>query len=413
MPADRLQYLLEKLFTDDCSEEELQEFALWMDTVRNEEEWELKIRGIWDHYIAKEKIDPMRAEDMLRNVFENGTLVPASAVRQKSRVRGVFRLSVMAAAAIGLLIALSIVYVTINFKSSSPNAPTDLSRIKNDIAPGGNKAILLLANGQRILLDSAKSGVLVQLGNAKVSKLNNGHLAFQQVTAGGNQSKKESTAIEWNTLRTPAGGQYQIGLPDGSKAWLNAVSSIKFPSVFGSGNREVEVSGEVYFEIAQAANRPFVVKVVTAEGSSMGKVLVLGTAFNINAYMGESELRTTLLKGKIKLENSERTNLVTLSPGEQAVVNPEGKIDVRKKVDTEEVLAWKNGVFDLKGGDIHSIMREVARWYNVDVKYENTTSAHFIGTASRNVNISEVLKMLEMTGAVHFRIEGRTVTVLP
>lgn len=417
MSTDRLQYLLEKLFKEGCSEEELQDLALWMDTMRNEEEWELKLKGIWDRYIAKEEIDPPKAEGILKKIFdEDQGSLPGSAVGQPlrgRRVRGMFRLSVMAAAVIGLVIALSIVYVNMNLKPSARTEPTDLSHVRNDIAPGGNKAILVLANGQKILLDSAKNGMLTQMGNARVSLLNKGHLAFQPVAAGGDQSKKEATGSQWNTLHTPAGGRYQIGLPDGSRVWLNATSTIKFPSVFGPGNREVEVSGEAYFEIAQAAKHPFVVNVVSADGSSMSKVFVLGTAFNINAYPEESTLKTTLLEGKIRLKYPEQTNPVTLSPGEQAVVDSEGKIEVRKKVDTEEVLAWKDGIFDFKGRDIQSIMRDVARWYNVDVKYENTTTAHFIGTASRDVNLSVVLKMLEMTGAVHFRIEGRTVTVLP
>lgn len=411
MPEGRLEYLLEKFFKDGCSEEEREEIALWIDALGNEGEWQDLLQKAWDHPGGGEEINASDAAQMICNIFEQEKQIVAVNIQPRRKIQGMYKLSVAAAAIIGLLIALSIIYVNKNFKPSAHPSTTDLSQVKNDISPGGNRAELILANGQKISLDSTKSGELVQMENVKVSKIDHGQLAFQLGTVGEDQTQNGSATLSWNTLRTPFGGQYQITLSDGSKAWLNAASSIKFPSVFGPGARQVETSGEVYFEIAQNAEKPFLVKIVGASGATLGKVLVLGTAFNINAYSDESTLKTTLVKGKVRVAPPQQHDNVTLSPGQQATLDAEGNIHVKENVNTDEALAWKNGLFDFEGDDIESVMRQIARWYNVDVKYENNTSAHFMGTISRGVNLSEVLKMLELTGAVHFRIEGRTITV--
>jgi hypothetical protein len=187
MPADRLEYLLEKLFKEGCSGDERQELALWIDSLSNEDEWQVLLKKTWENPVAGEKMDPSAAEHIIRNVWEDEKVPAATDTRPGSGIRGMYKLSVAAAAVIGLLIALSILYVNKNFRPSAHPATTDLSRIKNDISPGGNKAELVLANGQKILLDSAKSGTLVQLGNVNVSKVDNGQLAFQAGAAGGNQ----------------------------------------------------------------------------------------------------------------------------------------------------------------------------------------------------------------------------------
>jgi transmembrane sensor len=253
----------------------------------------------------------------------------------------------------------------------------------NDIAPGGNKAILTLANGKRISLADARNG---QITNG-VTKAD-GRLRYDtaSVTSG------------FNTLSTPAGGQYEVILPDGTKAWLNAVSSLRYPASFtGRKERTVELTGEAYFEVVHDKNIPF--KVITARQVTED----IGTQFNINAY--EPAIRTTLLEGSIKVNGQ------LLRPGQQALLA--GKLTIGA-VDTEAAIAWKNGYFRFNNEPITSIMAQLARWYTIEVNYSGRVSAEgFYGAISRNKPISEVLGMLEQTKGVHFKIEGRRVTVFP
>lgn len=416
MSSDRIQYLLQKLFRNQCTTEEKQELALWIDTIHQDEEWKLRLGEIWNSYEPVEKIDPLKADMVLKKILAEGKdpYVNQTEERPKPLISRLYRISVAAAAVIGILIALSVIYVTKNYEPRDKNVPTNLSLGKTDIAPGGNKAVLILANGKKILLDSAKTGSLAQLGNTKVIKLTNGQLAYN-TTQNGNKTGAGSLKIQFNTLRTPPGGQYQITLPDGTKAWLNAASSIKFPSTFTGSKRSVSVTGEVYFEVAQNAAQPFEATILSSAGKPQGNITVLGTSFNINAYNDEPQIKTTLLQGKIKIQPASSLSVdngIILSPGEQALISQKGAIQVRKDINSNEIIAWKNNLFNFEGNDIQSVMRQIARWYNVEVKYKTVSSAHFMGTISMDVNISQVLKMLEMTGAVHFKVEGRVITVL-
>jgi ferric-dicitrate binding protein FerR (iron transport regulator) len=194
-------------------------------------------------------------------------------------------------------------------------------------------------------------------------------------------------------------------LSDGSKVWLNAASSLRFPASFAGKERKVELLGEAYFEVAKNAAMPFKVKVNGME------VEVLGTHFNINSYENESTVRTTLLEGSVKINNNNSSSL--LKPGQQAQVNKAGEIKIINNVDVEEAIAWKEGKFQFDRADIHDIMRQLARWYDVDVEYKGSVSSHFGGTISRDVNLSQVLNMLHLTGEVKFQIEDRKVIVMP
>lgn len=418
MSSDRIQYLLQKLFNNQCTPEEKQELALWIDTIQQDDEWKSRLGEIWNSYEPVEKIDPMKADAMLKKIIEEGKSIPLNSLKenQKPIINRLYRISVVAAAVIGILIVLSIVFVTKNFEPRNKNVPTNLNLGKADIAPGGNKAMLILANGNKILLDSAHNGSLANLGNTKVVKLNNGQLAYNAIPQAG-EHRTESPKVEFNTLRTPPGGQYRITLPDGTEAWLNAASSIRFPSTFTGNKRMVSVTGEVYFEVAKNSDCPFEATILSSEGKPEGNILVLGTSFNVNAYKDESDIKTTLLNGKVKITNTSsslsqtKNEGIILLPGQQALMKQQGAIKVKKDVNLNEIVAWKNGLFDFEGNDIQSVMRQVARWYNIEVKYENVSSAHFMGTISRSANISEVLKMLELTGAVHFKVEGRVITV--
>jgi len=269
---------------------------------------------------------------------------------------------------------------------------------KQDVAPGGNKAVLTLADGSTIVLNSAKVGKLARQGNIIIKKSADGQISYKDVAV----TPHGSTGIIYNTAATPQGGQYQFILSDGTKVWLNAASSIKYPVVFNGSERKVELTGEAYFEVAHNAKKPF--KVI----SNGQTVEVLGTHFNINAYTDEQAIKTTLLQGSVKVSAEGASNII--KPGEQARFE-HGAINVAN-VDLDEVVAWKNGFFFFDDYNIHDVMRQLSRWYNVDVKYEGQLPARkFSGEISRNVNISQILDILSFK-KIHYKIEGRTITVM-
>lgn len=274
----------------------------------------------------------------------------------------------------------------------------------DDAAAGGNKASLTLADGQTYDLNTITEGNLSVQPGTTIDK-SKGEVIYGKNAANGD-------AVAYNMLTTPLGGQYKIVLPDGSRAWLNAGSSLKYPTAFKGNKRDVEMTGEVYFEIEPDKARPFMVRVVdkNIKGKDM-EITVLGTHFNISSYGDEPAMQTTLLEGSVRVEKDAVTKV--LSPGQQARVLTGGTgHDIAvKTVDTESVVAWKEGRFEFNG-NIREIMRQISRWYDLDVKYEgNVERKSFAGTISRKNNVSEVLKMLEMTGGIQFRIDDRKITV--
>lgn len=261
-----------------------------------------------------------------------------------------------------------------------------------DVPPGGNKAILTLANGQKVVLDSLANGVIAQQGSTSVDKVGSG-LAYKINDDGG--------PVLMNTLTTPRGGQYTLRLPDGTRVWLDAASSITYPTAFTGKERRVKVTGQVYLEIAHNAARPFITEVDGME------IKDIGTAFNINAYNDEASVKITLVTGAVAV------GAQVLQPGQQFILTG-GDGEVIDHADLDEALAWKNGKFLFgEKTDIATIMRQLARWYDVDVKYEGQVGVHFGGSISRQVNVSKVLDKLALTGDVKFRIEGRTIIVTP
>jgi ferric-dicitrate binding protein FerR (iron transport regulator) len=278
--------------------------------------------------------------------------------------------------------------VVLNWKGNKDIAHlTVAQRYHNDVLPGNNKAILQLADGSSIVLDSMNNGKIGDQGGTAVNKQ--------------------------DILRTPRGGQYQLQLPDGSKVWLNAQSSIRFPTAFTGNERVVDVTGEAYFEVEKNPNMPFRVNMLNASGKTAGQVEVLGTHFNINAYDDEEVMRTTLLEGKVKLSSMVNGEWAMLKPGEQSSLSQSSQLSHPIPVQTEEITAWKNGLFRFQDASIESIMRQIGRWYNVDIVYERKIDKQFIGTIPRQVPVSTVLKILESTGWVHFTIEGKKITVAP
>jgi transmembrane sensor len=267
--------------------------------------------------------------------------------------------------------------------------------LKNDVAaPAYTKAVLLLADGKEIVLDNATNGQLAVQENISIIKPGDGQLIYSA-----NQSLRAGGSRNMNTLTVPRGSRpLQLTLTDGTKIWLNTAASITYPAAFSGNQRKVQITGEAYFEVAKDATRKFY---VSANGI---ETEVLGTHFNINAYEDETNVKITLLEGSINV--SAPGNLQRLAPGQQAQWENKGTIKVLNDVDTDEVMAWKEGVFDFNGTDMRSVMRQLARWYNVEVEYQGKiTESHFSGIINRSNNISQVLKMLQSTGGIGFRVE--------
>ncbi|WP_207515851.1 FecR family protein [Longitalea luteola] len=266
--------------------------------------------------------------------------------------------------------------------------------MQQDVAPGGYRAQLILDDGSAIVLDSAGAGKLAQQGNMQVVN-SDGQLVYEKGTAA-------ATKVLYNTLKTARGQMYPVKLSDGSAVWLNSSSSIRFPVAFIEQERRVEITGEAYFEIAHNDRKPFTVRVNGVD------VQVVGTVFNINSYADEGSMKTTLLKGAVKVKQGDQQ--VMIKPGEQAEVT-KSTISVRKDVNISKEVAWKNGLFYFKNENLRTIMRQISRWYDVDVIYEGKISEEGIsGKIYRNANLSEVLKVLSELD-VKFTIEGKKLII--
>ncbi|QJB42301.1 DUF4974 domain-containing protein [Chitinophaga oryzae] len=282
-------------------------------------------------------------------------------------------------------------------KPAALPVPTAHRNKVQDIPAGGNKATLTLANGARIVLDDAANGTVASQGGVSIRKTANGQLIY---TVTGNNRPADTG---YNTIRTPKGGQYQVNLPDGSKVWLNAATSLTFPAAFGASDRTVALIGEACFEVAATTSaQPFTVKVNDLS------IDVLGTQFNVMAYADEQNSHTTLLAGAVRVTKGNVSKV--LQPGQQAVAG--SNIQVRA-ADTEAAVAWKNGMTVFTDADIHSIMRQISRWYDVDIIYQGEIpQRRFTGKIPRNANVSKVLKILELSN-IHFTIDGRKIIVTP
>lgn len=270
----------------------------------------------------------------------------------------------------------------------------------NDIKPGGNKAYLTLSNGEKIVLTDAKNGEVARQAGITITKTADGQLLYVVSDASPADAKLSNA---YNTIETPKGGQYQLSLPDGSKVWLNAASSLTYPVSFANlKTRKVSLKGEAYFEVAKDKFHPFTVT------TDQQELEVLGTHFNLNAY--ETSTKTTLLEGMVKVSGTKDSRI--LNPGQQSSLMPSGKLSITP-ADTELVMAWKNNLFMFESEKIENIMKMLERWYDVEVVYESElTNDRFGGAVSKFDNISKVLKILESTKSVHFKIEGRRITVM-
>jgi transmembrane sensor len=394
-----LLQLAQKYLDGTATEEEKQTLHAWYDTADDEQ-----IEMVFSD-------QPESAENVEQRIFAgiqqrmHGEPATIHEIQPAKRKRPALWLA--AAAIIGIMLC-SIGYLfyrnTDNKLLAGKEKPAPSSK-KEDVLPGSDKAKLVLGNGTVVVLEDAKDGAIQDASGIKISK-QNGRLVYDA------SAQPQSTSeISFNTLTTPRGGQYHVILPDGSKVWLNASSSLRFPTAFTGNQRRVELTGEAYFEIAHNKQMPFIAAINNTE------VEVLGTHFNIMGYNDEGAIKTTLLEGSVKVTpasgsqpTARRSQL--LSPGQQAIIdNNSSSVRVIRDIDVEETVAWKNGNFLFNNADIKTIMRQIARWYDVEITYEGPiTARYFSGEIPRNVPVSQVLKLLELS-EVRFRLEGKKIIV--
>lgn len=412
MSDKRLRYLFYRWFDKTATSDERAELMALFGRTENDDETRALLQETWDKLEEEKVFSEEQSQAMLNKILRpEGTegIVRDIGV-DGGRGRGMRRW--MMAAAVVLLLGVGMWLLAGRHASSGIVSSPAIRETKPiDVpAPNGNNAILTLADGSTVVLDSVKNGELARQGDAQVSKANAGRLVYNTLDQASNTPGQAPVAIVYNTVSTRRGGQFQIVLPDGSKVWLNTVSSLRFPTAFTGTERVVELKGEAYFEVAKNAAQPFVVHVSTAEDKGMD-VRVLGTQFNVMAYDNEAEIRTTLLEGAVKVMKGDKSRV--LAPGEQAKVDKQGGLTLDAKADVDLAMAWKNGFTSFKSADIRSIMRQVERWYDIDVVYEgNVPERTFSGGISRDANLSELIRLLEVS-KIHFKIEGRKLIVTP
>lgn len=393
MPTTRLTILFDRYLNNSCTPAEKQELAELILSKEHDASISQVLEQVWAKTTGEADIPEDKAEHIFQSILTTETKTVPRIHRIHFR-----RLRWWAAAAIFILFVTGSYFLLFNNKGGKQNEIVKTEPTKDVKAPTTNRAMITLADGKTVYLDSALNGELAVQGNIKLVKLANGQIAYQ--TASGEIVKE----LKYNTLSNPRGSKViDMQLSDGSHVWLNAGSSVTYPIAFVGDERKVSITGEAYFEVAKDASKKFIVDAneTTTE--------VLGTHFNVNAYDDESDIRITLLEGSVKVSKGNSNNL--LKPGQQAQVS--NSIKVVNDVDVEQVMAWKNGKFQFGGAGIEEVMRQIARWYDVEVVYElKPQDVHFRGGISRDVEASKVFKMLETTEAVHFRIEGKKVYVI-
>jgi transmembrane sensor len=386
--AYRTAYLIAGFIRNTLSEKEHDELDNWV----NESDHNMKLfEDLTDekNLVANlEWMDKVQTEQSYQAMQDKGAFkVPPKKFSNK-RIW-------LAAASVIILLGVFFVYRYTSVKPGSVEdiATTDTTLLK----PGGNRAMLTLADGKIIDLTYAKNGIIEDASGAVVNKTADGELVYVKDSSLGN-----TAAL--HTLSTPVGGQYQLTLPDGTKVWLNAATTIKYPPAFGSKERTVTISGEAYFEVAKNEKKPF--KVLMDDSTA---VIVTGTHFNINAYQNEKEQQVTLLEGSVSVSNA--NNVTKLEPGTQALIKNKA-IRKDKVLDVEEITGWKDGLFVFHDATIEAIMMQLERWYDAKIIYKANIKQLFNANILRKEPLAKVLKLLELNGYVHFKIENNIIYVL-
>ncbi len=372
--------LLERFSNDQCTEEERAIVILWLEERLVSHAWSM---------VPDERV--RLGKEIKQGI--DAHIDHKTASKSSGLLRRFGTLRRMSAAAAILLLMTGAAYLIVS-RSARPSISGS-----EVIVPGGNKAMLVLADGSRIPLTGAKDGELAAQGATRVIKSKDGLLVYLP------QQDGAADTTSYNTITTPRGGQYQVQLSDGSRIWLNAASSITFPTHFSRTRRPVSITGEAYFEVAPDSHRPFT---VTSPGQT---VQVLGTRFDIKSYPDEQYIWTTLIEGSVRVGGNGQA--VTMRPGEAALSDKNGGTPGVRPADGDKEIAWTRGEFVFRNDNIESIMRQISRWYDVDVAYEGATAGKdFSGSVSRFSDVGKVLNTLQLTGIIHFKIQGRRIMVI-
>lgn len=402
MNNERLRSLLEQYFNDAISNADRDELLSYLNnnpgevfSTVDEEMLTLDSAPEFDNARAQKVLADIKADSRFKD-----NVVPIVPVVPKNKVLKLYTGWVKIAAAVLIFASVGFYFVQ----------RQKMGAVKNNVAanttarivPGSNKAILTLATGKSIVLDSAANGALANLGKSQVNKVSDGKLVYDVLP---NATHAGVNAVLYNTLTIPPGGQYQVVLPDGTQVWLNSSSSLSYPTEFTGNSRTVKLTGEAYFEVAKNKDKPFYVEMNNVQ------VKVLGTHFNISAYADDNDLTTTLLEGSVQI--SKNGSQALLKPGQRAVIGSNADAITVSKAHINEAMAWKNGYFMFNDDNIVDIMKKVSRWYDADVEYQgNFGTQRFGGTFTRSKSITDLLKNLEQISNVHFKITGRRITVM-
>jgi len=395
MTEQRAKYLLSLYFRQDCTPPEQEELYQWIHDCPDDEDLRRIMQEVWAGFSPTDVMDDDRAQQMLSRILTTAD----NAAPAKGLIRPLAR-KWMAAAAI-LVIAGSVSFHYLNRKKSavSVSAPPEIAKIKTptgDVLPGTTNATLTLDDGSSIVLDTVTSTTVASQGSTRIIK-QNGQVVYQN-----RNNASNTTGLIYNTLSTSRGHEYSLALSDGTKVWLNASSSIRFPVQFSDKRRDVSITGEVYFEVAKNS-KPFSVSAGDA------RVEVLGTHFNVNAYEDEARLKTTLIEGAVRITKG--SSSIVLAPGQQAQIRKNGSMELKKDADTEEAISWTQGYFHFTDASLETVLRQLSRWYDVDVIYEkHPTDETFSGDIQKSLSLSQVLKILEKS-QVKLQISGKRLIV--
>ena len=384
-PETRYQILAQKWLDGTIAPEEKKEFTDWYNQNQDTDVF------VPESYGLDEAEHQARLLANIQSQIET---------KRDAKVISLFRPSIAAAV---LLLLLGIGAYFLLSQKAATEAKPEIAVIE-DVAPGTDKATLTLGDGSILKLDELADGAVKVDNGFRISK-KSGEIIYEKVNSSNGQ-------LTYNTIKTPRGGQFKVTLPDGSKVWLNSASSLRYPTVFGDEERLVSLTGEGYFEVAKmkSAGKKVSFKINV---NNKEHVEVLGTHFNIMAYSDEYAIKTTLLEGSVRVSKPGTKNQSLLKPGQQSVYNASKGFEIRKDIDVEESISWKNGLISFKDADIRTIMRQVERWYDVRVEYQGEVSKRlFTGGISRNSKLSSLLKVLEMNN-IHFKIKGKIITVMP
>jgi ferric-dicitrate binding protein FerR (iron transport regulator) len=404
MNRQELLELIDKYLTGKASKEETDRFFYLLEQPEYQDEFHAVLE---EQY--RQGLFDTEPNEKLRQLIQarlHASIQKETPEKQKAVVRRM-PWKWVAAASIILVIAAAVVGILTN---NHQGTTTEQVAKTNDVpAPKETRAVITLADGRKVYLDSAGNGTLAQENNVNIIRNKEGEILYMSPAGGGRLNdvpNDKRPGVVYNTLFNPRGSKVvSLTLSDGTKVWLNSESSLRYPASFAStAFREVEITGEAYFEVTHDATKPFHVK----KGET--DVTVLGTHFNVNAYDDEDALRVTLLEGSVNVSNN--AGSVKIKPGQQAELTRNTQPVTHNNIDVDEVISWKNGRFELGGSTIEPIMRQVARWYDVSIEYKANITQHFGGSVSRSASISEVLKALEATGSVKFKIEGKKIIVM-